>query len=87
MSNKWSILSIKLKYSKWEVSSDYELAAKDSDGIIILTEWDIYKKIDWFKIERLMRKPAWVFDTRKIIDPNLIRQTSLNFWQIGYGIN
>ena len=78
---------IKLKFSKWEVSSDFELAAKDSDAIIILTEWDIYKKIDWFKIEKLMRKPAWVFDTRKLIDPNVIKKTNLNFWQIGYGQN
>ena len=76
-----------LKNSKWELISDFYSAAKDSDAILILTEWEIYRNIDWLKIKEKMRKPAWVFDTRKLIDPNHIKKTGLNVWQIGYGLN
>jgi len=33
----------------------------------------------------LMRKPAWIFDARSIVDANLIKKANLNFWRIGDG--
>jgi len=32
-----------------------------------------------------MRKPAWVFDTRSIIDANSIKQNNFQFWRVGDG--
>ena len=34
-----------------------------------------------------MRKPAWVFDTRAVIDISEVRKTDLNFWKLGYGVS
>ena len=52
---------------------------------IILTEWEEYSKINWVKAAMLMRRPAWVFDARSIIDYAEISKTNLNFWRIGDG--
>ena len=56
------------------------------DAVVILTEWDIYKNLDWGKISKFMRKPAWVFDTRGLVDVTKLKNTDLNFWKIGDGL-
>ena len=60
-------------------------SAKDADAVLILTDWDEYKEIDFNELSKIMRKPAWVFDTRAVVDINKIRSTDLNFWKLGYG--
>ncbi len=59
---------------------------KDADAFVILTEWDIYKKINWDEVSKLMRRPAWIFDTRSIIQAIDVKKSGLNFWQIGDGL-
>ncbi len=58
----------------------------DSDAILILTEWEVYADINWIKVSKKMRRPAWLFDLRSIIDPTKIENTLLNFWRIGDGL-
>ena len=48
-----------------------------------MTEWDEYKKIKWKSHEKKMNKPAWVFDTRYILNEEDFANSDLNFWQIG----
>ncbi len=67
------------------IASSYDELAKDSDAIIILTEWDAFKKIEWSKISKIMRKPSWLFDCRDILDINHFRESDLNIWKIGFG--
>ena len=62
-------------------------AANKADAIIILTDWDEYKNINWDKIYQKMRKPAWLFDTRHVISPKTIKKSKLNVWQLGNGSN
>lgn len=50
--------------------------------ILILTEWGIYKKINWKTIEKVIRKLIWVFDTPSIMDLKEIKNSNLNFWRI-----
>ena len=50
-----------------------------------MTEWEDYKNLDWKNLQIKMRKPSWVFDTRSIICPDKIKETDLNFWQLGNG--
>ena len=60
-------------------------AIDNADAVLIMTEWDEYKKLDWKNLQNKMRKPAWVFDTRSIISESKIKETNLNFWQLGNG--
>ena len=69
------------------MASSYEELANDSDAILILTEWDEFKKIEWSKISKLMRKPSWIFDCRDIIDINDFKESDLNIWKLGFGSN
>ncbi len=58
---------------------------KNSDAVIILTEWEDYFEMDWDKISGLMRDPAWIFDARSVISKENLRNTKLNLWRIGDG--
>jgi len=71
--------------TKWEKFDEIETTFKDADAVVILTEWQEYSNIDWEKMSIMMRKPAWIFDTRSIVDIKKINNKNLNFWQIGNG--
>ena len=54
-------------------------------AIVLLTEWNEYRDIDWEKIAKIMRSPSWVFDARSITKGEEIKNAGLNFWAIGNG--
>ena len=67
----------------WEIAKSIHLAAEGTDAIIIITEWDEFKNLDWCKISKLMRSPAWIFDTRSISNLDQANEYGLNIWRIG----
>ena len=69
----------------WNSCENILQAINMADAIIIVTEWNEYKSIEWEKVSRLMRKPAWVFDTRAILDGEVIKKYGLSYWSIGVG--
>ena len=57
----------------------------DSHAIVILTDWDEYKNLEWKSISEVMRKPAWVFDTRTMLNKEMIISSGINYWGVGVG--
>ena len=72
---------------KWNFDKDIYKAAKNADAIIIVTEWKEYENLNWKEISSLMRKPAWVFDTRKILSQKNLKKIGINYWQVGSSNN
>jgi len=72
-----------LSYGRWNYEKDIYKSAKNADAIIIITEWQEYKGLNWQKLSSLMRKPAWIFDTRKILPKENWAELGINFWQVG----
>ncbi|XP_071538737.1 UDP-glucose 6-dehydrogenase isoform X3 [Panulirus ornatus] len=50
------------------IYSDPYDAVTDAHAIVVLTEWDEFKKYDYKKMLSVMKKPAFIFDGRKILD-------------------
>ena len=71
---------------KWQKGDDLVASFQDADAVILLTEWDEYKNINWKEVSQQMRKPSWVFDTRSLTNPSEVRNAGLNLWRIGYGL-
>tara|TARA_B100001248_G_C27398834_1_gene468023 strand:- start:118 stop:1539 length:1422 start_codon:yes stop_codon:yes gene_type:complete len=67
----------------WTKYESLEEVIQDTHAIIILTEWSEFKKIKWEKFYKKMARPAWIFDTRSIIDVKLTKKIGFNVWQIG----
>ena len=73
--------------SNWSHQIDLDETYDDADAIIILTEWEQYRNINWDLVSSKMKSPSWVFDTRKIVNPKKIKNCDFNFWQVGLGNN
>ncbi len=58
-------------------------AANDAHAVAILTEWDEFKDYDWQKIYDNMKKPAFVFDGRNILNATKLRNIGFKVYQIG----
>ena len=56
---------------------------EDAHAVAILTEWDEFKDYDWQKIYDNMKKPAFVFDGRNILDAEELRKIGFKVYQIG----
>ena len=67
------------------VHSDPYEACKDTHAICILTEWDEFRTYDWQKIYDNMKKPAFVFDGRNLLDSDTLEKIGFNYYQIGVG--
>ena len=72
-----------LKHGLINCLSSIKEAVIDSDAIVIMTEWEEFKKIEWNEIYPLMRKPSWIFDTRRILDLNKIDLKKFHIWSVG----
>lgn len=64
------------------VSDPYE-AADQADAIAVLTEWDEFQGYDYPRIYEGMRKPAFVFDGRNILDLDVLRKIGFQASGIG----
>jgi len=57
-----------------EVCADVYAAAKGAHALIICTEWDEFKSLDYDRIYEEMNHPAFVFDGRNILDLAALRK-------------
>lgn len=58
-------------------------ACKNSHAVAILTEWDEFRDYDWDRIFKSMKKPAFVFDGRNILDKKKLESIGFKVYQIG----
>ena len=58
-------------------------AAKGTDAVIVLTEWEQFNNLDWEYIFKLMRKPAWVFDSRNYLNTDQLKKIGFKVWSLG----
>lgn len=56
--------------------------AKNADALIILTEWNEFKQLDFLEIKKLM-KSYYIFDGRNIYDPVKVKQMGFIYKGIG----
>jgi len=64
------------------VEDPYEAAA-GCDAIAVMTEWDIYTTLDFEKIYETMRKPAFIFDGRNLLDHQRLFEIGFNVFPVG----
>lgn len=66
-----------------KVVNDPYSAFEDAYAIAILTEWDEFKAYDWALIKNLMKRPAFVFDGRRILDTGKMADMGFEYYAIG----
>jgi UDPglucose 6-dehydrogenase len=64
------------------IKDPYE-ASDGCDAIAVMTEWKIYKSLDFEKIYQSMVKPAFIFDGRNILNHKRLFDIGFNVFSIG----
>jgi len=65
------------------VYNDPYAALEGAHAIAVLTEWDEFKEYDWQRIYDNMKKPAFVFDGRNLLDGDKLKEIGFVFQAIG----
>jgi UDPglucose 6-dehydrogenase len=60
-------------------------AMNNAHAVCILTEWDEFKTYDWQAIYSKMKRPAFIFDGRNILDAKALTQIGFEYRGIGKG--
>lgn len=58
-------------------------ALKDAHAVAVLTEWDEFKSYDWKRIYDSMKKPAFIFDGRNILNKKDMEDIGFVYASIG----
>jgi UDPglucose 6-dehydrogenase len=61
--------------------NNYE-ALRGADGLVVVTEWNEFRRPDFERMKDLMRSPV-VFDGRNIYDPTKLREQGFVYYGIG----
>jgi UDPglucose 6-dehydrogenase len=67
------------------ICDDAYEATKDAHAVLILTEWDEFKALDFKKIYDQMNLPAFLFDGRNLLDLDALRSIGFEATGIGRG--
>jgi UDPglucose 6-dehydrogenase len=57
-------------------------AIKGADALLVVTEWNEFRRPDFKKIKSLMKK-AVIFDGRNIYDPKVVREYGIEYFGVG----
>jgi len=60
-------------------------AAQGADAVLLLTEWQQFRQLDWPALAAVMRQPAWLFDAWAVADAAAARAAGLRVWVVGEG--
>ncbi|CDW54448.1 UDP glucose 6 dehydrogenase, partial [Trichuris trichiura] len=70
-----------------EVHANAYSACEGAHALVVLTEWDEFKALDYKRIYALMMKPAFVFDGRLLLDHAKLQRIGFVVHSIGVKLN
>ncbi|OIR58574.1 MAG: UDP-glucose 6-dehydrogenase [Amphiamblys sp. WSBS2006] len=65
------------------VCDSVEDACRGSSAVVVCTEWDVFRKIDFERVYSVMEKPAYVFDGRNILDRKKLAAIGFDVYSVG----
>ncbi len=65
------------------IAEDVYAACEGAHAVAILTEWDVFKDLDYQRIYDSMEKPACIFDGRNILDRSALEAIGYRTYAIG----
>lgn len=61
---------------------DLYAVADGADCLVLVTEWNQFRSIDWNRVKDLLRRPV-VVDLRNIYDPARMRGLGFHYTSVG----
>ena len=64
-------------------NNEYEVI-KRADALVLLTEWNQFRRLDLEKIKRLLKRPIF-FDFRNVYEKEEVEEKGINYYGVGIG--
>lgn len=71
-------------YRDFDFYDDPYNAARDTDALVIVTEWPEFKNLDFNMIKKTMKKPV-IVDTKNLLDDEQMLKTGFIYFGVGRG--
>ena len=68
-----------------EYVPDTYAAAEGADALVIVTEWNEFRQLDFDRLKKLMRS-AVIIDCRNVYDPEDVRKQGFKYFGVGRGV-
>jgi UDPglucose 6-dehydrogenase len=65
-----------------DYKKDLYAVAEGADALVLATEWNQFRNIDWERAKKLFRRPV-VVDLRNIYDPRRMRALGFHYESVG----
>ena len=65
-----------------EFKEDLYGAGQGADALILITEWNQFRNIDWGRMKGLLKRPV-VIDLRNIYDPGKMHKQGITYYSVG----
>ncbi|HRP03382.1 MAG TPA: UDP binding domain-containing protein [Opitutaceae bacterium] len=69
--------------SRLTIADSAYAAAEKAHALVVVTEWDEFKTLDFRKLFDAMQKPAFVFDGRNILPHAALEALGFRVYAIG----
>ncbi len=66
-----------------EVCSNAYAACEDAAVVVVLTDWDEFRRVDFTKVAGLLTPPPSVVDARNLLDPAVLRRQGFEYSGVG----
>lgn len=76
-------LEIQTGNTNVEFAQSAEQAAAGAHAVLVLTEWDEFRDLDFEAIYKSMNKPAWIFDGRSLLDHSRLSRIGFKVYSVG----
>lgn len=76
-------LEIQADNKNVEFAQSAEQSAAGAHALLVLTEWDEFRDLDFEAVYKSMVKPAWVFDGRSLLDHDKLRRIGFRVYSVG----
>jgi UDPglucose 6-dehydrogenase len=73
----------KVFHHRIEYAPHYMDALTGAHGLIILTEWSIFRRISFDLVRRRLKSPPVIFDGRNLFEPEIMRREKIRYYCIG----
>jgi UDPglucose 6-dehydrogenase len=71
-----------VQFPQVDLGNDAYETAKDAEALVIATEWEDFKSLDWERIHDTMARPL-IFDARNLLKPARMKAMGFEYYSVG----
>ncbi len=72
----------RLAFPEIEYTEDAYDAAAGCDALVIATEWNQFRSLDWERMKKILRSPV-VIDLRNVYEPDQMKALGIRYTGVG----